>query len=130
MSTPQQRIGQLPLPMYGEARTKSLKTSISGTVSDPRDQPGRALEAYEKVAGVFFGEVVHSGGDATYETVAGEEKRAPTHVQKITASQVLLPLSDSTKRALRELFERILDENRAAAHRIGLLDENEEPKAS
>jgi hypothetical protein len=117
---------QLNLPKMDGYESRSFKTTLSGTITDPKDQPARRPVIYDEVVGIFVGAVGDAGMQAAY---IGKE-RSPIHHLKITTSQILLPLSEETKEALHAALRDIYEENRQAAHRFGLVDPEEEAEAA
>jgi hypothetical protein len=122
---------QLTLPSIDGYQSDSFKTALTGTITHPKDQPARRPKLYDDVVGIFVGTVGESGGKAAY--TGGEP--TPIHQLKIEVSQILLPLSDDTRKRQYELLKDIYEENRRAAAELGLVDiddvkEAQEAKAS
>lgn len=116
---------QLSLPSIDGYTVESYKTSISGSITEGRDQPARPLRMYDDVVGIVVGSVGPTGGDPLFV----DGKPAPARTQKVSVTQFLVPLSEETKRDLSNLLGRIYAENLDAGLSLGLVDEDEVPQA-
>lgn len=112
---------QLSLPSVDGYKVQSYKTSVSGSISEGRDQPARPLRMYDNVVGIVVGSVGPTGGDPLF--VDGEP--APARTQKVSVTQFLIPLSEATQKDLDNLLGRIYAENLAAGRSMGLVEEDE-----